>query len=328
MGTRPPGGDGARSARGFRRRFPVPFILLVLLGACSYGALSTFVKFAYAAGFSTGEVTGAQTLIGAGFTWLMALAAGRFRLSRGEGLKLLAAGVPAGLTGILYYSSLKYVTASLAVVLLFQFTWMGVLVEAVMQRRWPGPEKLVSLGVLLAGTLLAGGVFEANAGAFHPLGVGLGLLAALSYTLVILFSGRVALSVSPTLRSALMASGAALVTACIFPPTFLSTGALGAGLWKWASILGFLGLVVPTFCFARGMPRVGAGLGAILGAAELPMATMMAAVVLGEHVSALRWLGVALVLAGIVLPELWARRGAASPALSLDEALDDALPGK
>lgn len=307
----------------------MPFILLVLLGACSYGALSTFVKFAYAAGFSTGEVTGAQTLIGAGFTWLMVLAAGRSRLSRGEALKLLAAGVPAGLTGILYYSALKYVTASLAVVLLFQFTWMGVLVEAVMHRRRPGPEKLVSLGVLLVGTLLAGGVFEAHAaGTFHPLGVGLGLLSALSYTLVILFSGKVALNVSPSLRSALMASGAALVTACIFPPRFLFTGALGAGLWKWASILGFLGLVVPTFCFARGMPRVGAGLGAILGAAELPMATLMAAVVLGEHVSPLRWLGVALVLAGIVLPELWTRRAGTSSSLGLNDDLDDALPGK
>jgi drug/metabolite transporter (DMT)-like permease len=125
-----------------------------------------------------------------------------------------------------------------------------------------------------------------------------------------------------------MASGAALVTLCIFPPRFLVSGALGAGLWKWASILGFLGLVVPTFCFARGMPRVGAGLGAILGAAELPMATMMAAVVLGEHVSALRWLGVALVLAGIVLPELWMRRAGASSALGLKDDLDDALPGK
>ncbi len=305
----------------------MPFILLVLLGACSYGALSTFVKLAYAAGFTTGEVTGAQTLLGAGFTWVMALSAGRLQLSRREAWRLLAAGVPAGLTGILYYGSLQYVTASLAVVLLFQFTWMGVLVEALSQRRWPAPERLWSLAVLLGGTLLAGGVFEAGVGAFHPLGVGLGLLAALSYTLVILFSGKVAVSVSPWLRSALMSSGTALVTACIFPPTFLASGALGAGLWKWASILGLLGLVVPTFCFARGMPRVGPGLGAILGAAELPMATMMAAVVLGEEVSATRWLGVALVLGGMVLPELWARR-AARPSLPLEEDLDVAIAGE
>ncbi|XXF77063.1 DMT family transporter [Myxococcaceae bacterium GXIMD 01537] len=287
----------------------MPSILLVLLGACSYGALSTFVKFAYAQGFTTGEVVGSQTLLGAGLTWLVALAGGRVRMTWREALLLLVSGMPMGLTGILYYSALRYVTASLAVVLLFQFTWMGVLVESLTQRRWPGPEKLLSLTLLLVGTVVAGGVLDEGLGALHPLGVALGLLAAVSYTLVILFSGRVALGVGTWARTATLCSGSALVTLCVFPPAFLASGALGAGLWKWASVLGFLGLLVPTFCFARGMPKVGAGLGAILGAAELPTATLLAATVLGEHVGPVRWLGVALVLAGIILPELWGRAG-------------------
>jgi drug/metabolite transporter (DMT)-like permease len=64
-------------------------------------------------------------------------------------------------------------------------------------------------------------------------------------------------------------------------------------------------------CFARGMPQVGAGLGAILGAAELPTATLLATAVLGEQMTALRWTGVLLVLVGVALPELRVRRGAA-----------------
>jgi drug/metabolite transporter (DMT)-like permease len=289
-------------------------ILLVLLGACSYGALSTLVKLAYARGFGTGQVVGSQMLLGAGLCWLLALARGSSRPTARQALALLAAGAPVGLTGVVYYASLKHLGAALAVVLLFQFTWMGVLVESVQQRRLPSREKLASLAVLALGTLLASGVAEAGAGSLSGVGVVLGLLSAVSYTAVILASGRVALSVDPFVRSAWMVTGGLMLALCIFPPTFLADGSLGAGLWPWGLALGFLGMVVPTVCFARGMPQVGAGLGAILGAAELPMATLLATAVLGEQMTPLRWTGVGLVLLGVALPELpWRRARAPLP---------------
>ena len=283
-------------------------ILLVLLGACSYGALSTLVKLAYARGFGTGQVVGSQMLLGAGLCWLLALARGSSRPTPRQALALLAAGAPVGFTGVVYYASLQHLGAALAVVLLFQFTWMGVLVEAVQQRRLPSREKLASHAVLALGTLLASGVAEAGAGSLNGVGLLLGLLSAVSYTAVILASGRVALAVDPFVRSAWMVTGGLVLALCIFPPTFLADGSLGAGLWPWGLALGFLGMVVPTVCFARGMPQVGAGLGAILGAAELPTATLLATAVLGEQMTALRWTGVALVLLGVALPEVRWRR--------------------
>ncbi|MBF5042172.1 EamA family transporter [Aggregicoccus sp. 17bor-14] len=285
-------------------------ILLVLLGACSYGALSTLVKLAYGRGFGTGQVVGSQMLLGAALCWLLALAKGRSRASPRQALALMAAGAPVGLTGCLYYASLRYQGAALAVVLLFQFTWMGVLVEAVQARRWPGKEKLASLGVLALGTLFASGVAEGGAGSLSLIGLGLGLLSAVSYTAVILASGKVALAIDPFVRSAWMVTGGLVVALAVFPPAFLVDGSLTHGLWPWGLALGFLGMVVPTVCFARGMPHVGPGLGAILGAAELPTATLMATAVLGEQMTALRWVGVVLVLAGVALPELRVRRAA------------------
>jgi drug/metabolite transporter (DMT)-like permease len=287
-------------------------ILLVLLGACSYGALSTLVKLAYARGFGTGQVVGSQMLLGAGLCWLLALALGRSRPGVRQALALLAAGAPVGLTGCLYYASLRHQGAALAVVLLFQFTWMGVLLEALQRREWPSREKLVSLGVLAAGTVLASGIAEGSAGSLSAAGLGLGLLSAVSYTAVIVGSGRVALAIDPFVRSAWMVTGGLLVALLVFPPAFLVDGSLvQGGLWPWGLALGFLGMVVPTVCFARGMPQVGAGLGAILGAAELPTATLLATAVLGEQMTALRWTGVLLVLVGVALPELRVRRAAA-----------------
>lgn len=47
------------------------YALIVFLGGCCYGILSTFVKLAYSAGFSTPEVTGAQYFFGTVLSWFL-----------------------------------------------------------------------------------------------------------------------------------------------------------------------------------------------------------------------------------------------------------------
>ncbi|EOG1934919.1 hypothetical protein ACK43P_004145 [Providencia stuartii] len=48
-------------------------LVLVSLGACSYGILSTLVVLAYQAGFSLNDVIGSQTVLGAALLWLFVL---------------------------------------------------------------------------------------------------------------------------------------------------------------------------------------------------------------------------------------------------------------
>ncbi|NOU98502.1 EamA family transporter, partial [Paenibacillus sp. LMG 31457] len=73
---------------------------------------------------------------------------------------LMIAGVPTAVTGLLYYQSLRYIPNSLAILLLFQFTWMGVLINSVEQRRRPNGIMLITLTVLFGGTLLAAGILD------------------------------------------------------------------------------------------------------------------------------------------------------------------------
>jgi len=284
----------------------VRFVILVALGSVSYGVLSTIVKRAYAAGFRPDQVVGAQMIFGACMVALLAAIFGR----GGGGARprqlahLLAAGIPIGLTGSVHYSALQYVGAALAVVLLFQFTWMGVLLEAVVDRRPPGRTRLVALALLLGGTALASGLFEAGVGPVDPRGLGLGLLSGVSYTAFIFVSGRVQTSVQPWLRSFTMVLGSAIVASLIFPPRFLVDGSLSAGLWPYGLSLALFGPVIPTVCFNFGVPRIGPGLASILGAIELPTAVLLSTLVLGEHVSTLQWVGIVVLLVGVSVPEL------------------------
>ncbi|MEX6004058.1 hypothetical protein AB6H14_19705 [Providencia vermicola] len=54
-------------------------LVLVSLGACSYGILSTLVVLAYQAGFSLNDVIGSQTVLGAALLWVFVLAGSAMR---------------------------------------------------------------------------------------------------------------------------------------------------------------------------------------------------------------------------------------------------------
>ncbi|NEW05042.1 EamA family transporter [Paenibacillus sp. SYP-B3998] len=294
------------------------YILFVLAGACSFGLLSTFVKKAYESGFNVGEVVGSQNLFGVLMLWFLvfvtakstkqASASSSFKVTRRQVFSLMAVGTTTGLTGMLYYAALQYISASFAIILLFQFTWMGILLEAILERKRPGKDKLFSLVILFIGIIMASGYIGGGQQAVSWIGITLGLLSAVTYALFIWFSGKTAKDVAPITRSAIMLTGSFILVMLIFPPHFLVNGALHQELLPWALLLALFGVVIPPLFYAIGVPKVGGGLATILSAAELPTAVVMSYVVLNEAVNWLQWLGVAVTMFGIALPELMKRK--------------------
>lgn len=303
------------------------YMISVFVGAASYGILSTFVVLAYGEGYTLGEVVGSQLLIGFLLSWLFATMMerkqrrsasaaqarnsdagsaqpGPRRLAWKTRLFLMAAGLPTAITGLVYYQSLRYIPASLAILLLFQFTWIGVLLQSIRQKKRPTRAIFITLAILLGGTVLAAGIIEQGGGSFHPLGVTLGFLAAISYTMFILFSGKAAPEVAPATRSKWMMAGGMLFVFILFPPQFLWNGDLFSSLFLFGALLGLFGAFIPPLLFAYGVPHIGEGMAGILGAAELPVAVLLSSIVLHEQVSWLQWVGVVVVLAGVAYPEL------------------------
>ncbi|WP_308634137.1 EamA family transporter [Paenibacillus silvisoli] len=299
------------------------YMLSVFLGAVSYGILSTIVVHAYGDGYSLGEVVGTQLLTGFILSWLLvlglqlrskraaakAIAAGEtvqttVKLTWKQRFMLMAAGIPTALTGLLYYQSLKFIPNSLAIILLFQFTWMGVLIHAVSTRKRPNGIMLLTISVLFGGTVLAAGIIEQGISEFNVTGAVLGLLAAVSYSLFVLFSGRAVPAAHPAYRSVWMITGGLIFVFILFPPVYLFNGVIWSSLLLFGFLLGLFGAFIPPVLFAAGVPHIGEGMAGVLGASELPVAVMLSAVVLHEHVSALQWAGVILVLLGVALPEL------------------------
>ncbi|MFZ3590273.1 EamA family transporter [Bacillus sp. DJP31] len=286
------------------------YALLVFIGGCSFGILSTFVKLAYSAGYVMAEVTGSQVLFGTLIIWMVTIFTKKKKVSLNQTLKIMLAGIPMGLTGLLYYQSLQTLDASLAIIFLFQFIWIGTLIEWVYYKRIPSSGKVLSIVILLSGSILAAGFLGESVQSLSWQGVIWGLLSAFTFSLFIFFSSIIGNHVPAVQKSALFSTGALIITFLLFPPVFLIDVPTLVGVMPYGLILGIFGVVLPPLFFSIGMPHVGPSLGTILTASELPVAIIMSAFVLSEDVGQLQWLGVALILGGIVIGNLKRKKDA------------------
>lgn len=229
---------------------------------------------------------GGQVFFGMLLLWMAALRHRGFPLNGRRVLTLICCGLPIGLTTMFYYTALQTVTASFAIILLFQFVWVSTAIDCVFSRRLPDRQKVAAIAILLPGSVLAAGLVGSSDNISLTSGVLWGLASAVSYSFVLLVSGMVGCEVPPVLKSALMSVGAATVIFAFMPPTFLLS-------------LGSIAAVAP-----YGIPHTGPSLGSILTSSELPMAILMAFFVLGEHIALVQWLGVALIFLGVIVGNL------------------------
>jgi drug/metabolite transporter (DMT)-like permease len=280
-------------------------VFLIGLGATSYGMLATFVKMAYAEGFTTPEVTIAQFVYG--ITGILLINAFQKAQNKNQAAKaapktiaqLLLAGTSLGMTSVFYYLAVKYIPVSIAIVLLMQTVWMGVLFEMLLEKKIPSAQKITSVVVVLLGTALATNIIE-NQIAFDWRGIVLGLLSAASFTTTMFTANRVGIGVSSAQRSLFMLLGGAVI---VFGFAIANqTGDFHFGIFnKWGIVLALFGTIIPPLLFNAGFPLTGIGLGSIVSALELPVSVLMAYFLLNENINTWQWIGIVLIILAIVI---------------------------
>ncbi|NLC90747.1 MAG: DMT family transporter, partial [Methanocorpusculum parvum] len=223
-------------------------------------------------------------------------------------------GIVMALVTVCYFLSLGYLPISLAVVLLFKYSWIGVVIESVTGRRLPSRNKVIACVVILIGTILAGGIIGSglSLAEMNPIGIVLGLLAAFFYALFVHLSGRVSPELAPMNRSFFIAT-AGMAFVLLFVGTLYGGAAVIEGITNVNALaysipLGLFGIAIPIFFLAVGAPKVSTGMATILNSAELPVEVLAAAVIILEPVAALRWVGVIVILMGIALPYILERK--------------------
>lgn len=280
-------------------------VLLIALGASSYGMLATFVKIAYSEGFTTPEVTVAQFIYGIiGIVLVNTIQKFKSKnqantASAKTTIQLMVAGTSLGMTSVFYYLAVKYIPVSIAIVLLMQTVWMGVLFEMLLEKKIPSTQKIISVFVVLVGTALATNIIENKLGTDWR-GIVLGLLSAASFTTTMFTANRVGINVSSAQRSLFMLLGGAVI---VFGFAFATqTGDFNFEIFaKWGIVLALFGTIIPPLLFNLGFPLTGIGLGSIVSALELPVSVLMAYFLLNENINTWQWIGIVLIILAIVI---------------------------
>ncbi|MED3662116.1 DMT family transporter [Ureibacillus sp. FSL K6-8385] len=285
--------------------------ILILTAAGSYGILSTIIKIAMEVGFTADEAVTSQYLIGFCLSFLLLfMKKRRFpKFRKKDFITLLFAGIFTGTTGIVYGKSLNYLPASLAVVLLFQFTWIGMLIDCLLRKRWPSRPEAASLVLLFAGTIFASGLVDADLSGIRWQGWFFGFCSAFSFAIFLQINSKSIEGIA-TIERTFFTSFFALIMISIFlSPEIVWNGILiREGLWKFGLALGFFGTIIPIFLLAIAVPKVGGGLTSILSAMELPVAVFASVIVLHEPFSWLQVIGIVLILTGIALPTIFSEK--------------------
>ncbi len=127
-----------------------------------------------------------------------------------------------------------------------------------------------------------------------------GILAALCYTATMYSSNTLELHLPPLTRSLYMIAGGLIIIVLVFRSSI--NGDFSYMIFaRWGLIVSLFGTILPPLLFTRGMPLTGMGLGAIIASIEIPIAVIMANLLLNEPVTPLQWIGVALILMAVVL---------------------------
>ncbi|MBG6236244.1 drug/metabolite transporter (DMT)-like permease [Pedobacter sp. CAN_A7] len=276
--------------------------ILIAMGASSYGMLGTFVKLAYLDGFSTAEVTVSQFILGF-FALLMISLFGNQKEAKAPDvkstIKLITAGSSLGLTSIFYYMAVQYISVGIAIVLLMQTVWMGVVLEMFLHKKVPGKAKIGAVFIILAGTVLATRVLNDSVN-INWTGFGWGLLAACTYTATMYTANNLEIQLPPLKRSLFMILGGLIIVLFIFHSSLNQHFSVGI-FTNWGLLVSLFGTVLPPLLFTRGMPLTGIGLGAIISSIEIPVAILTANILLDEPVSLFQWIGIVLILFAMVL---------------------------
>jgi drug/metabolite transporter (DMT)-like permease len=272
-------------------------VLLAITSATGFGVMPVLTKVVYDSGAGPFGVLSVRFSVAAVLLVLLARLRGE-RLPRGRALRNLAllGGIGYVFESLCYFSALTRISAGLTALLLYLYPALVVLLSAVVLRHRPAPVAIGCVVVATIGTALtigpvAGGQLD---------GVLLGLSAAASYAVYIVLSSTATAGVGPLAASAVVMGACGLVYDALAGAT---AAALPSSAAAWAALAGvtLLGTVVAVAAFFGALALLGPSDTAVLSTVEPVVSVGVAAVALGETLSAIQLVGGTLVIAAVVV---------------------------
>jgi drug/metabolite transporter (DMT)-like permease len=314
---------------------------LVVVSAFGYGSGSILAGPIYDTGIDWLTLVGWRFAIGAALGWVWVLgSAGRRAALRSMRRRQVVVALALGalFTGNAgtYYAGLETVPAALAGVIVYTYPVMVAVLSLWFVTRLPGPRPWIAAGLGVAGTVLALGGIEPGA-APPTIGLALVIASAVIYSVWIILAARLAGERRDRLAVEGSQGGAAVGDAAVTSTLMMSAtatvyfvaaavvgrpllpGLVPADAWPGIAAVGVVASFLAIQTFYAGSRRIGAARAALTATVEPVIIVVLAAVFLGQTLSAIQLAGAACILIGVVVAQTAPRgRGDPEPAQPLD----------
>lgn len=277
--------------------------VLIFIAGSSYGFIVPVIKTANENGIFPSTVLPLQYLIALVASLAFVLIR-RIEWSSPRKLcEMAVLGIFTGGTSICYYTAVTLLPSSAALTLLFQYVWISVLIECIHKRKLPTLSSVISIVVILVGTVFATGLLDGSVGSLDPIGVAFGAASAIFYALFLYFSGIIGVGQPTALRAVMLAAGGVIVTSIVSPSAYIAA-VQTPEVWPYSLALSILGIIFPTTVINFASPKLSAGMVSIMASSELPVGILAAWVLVTDVPSPLVIFGAILVLVGIFLKQI------------------------
>jgi drug/metabolite transporter (DMT)-like permease len=287
-------------------------VLLVILATAGWSTAGVWVKLVV----ENSGISSIDLAFWRDFVMFLLLLAGLLLLKR-EWLHIhrrdlpwliLMGAIGIGVFHVLWNLSVLMNGAAIATVLQYNAPVLVALAARLLWQEGLTWQKILAIALALSGTLLIA-LPSASGVQISPVGLSVGLASAAAISVFSLVGKRLTGSYSPwTVMTYVFGFGAlillpvALLTGDSWTLTPLVTAAF-AGFIFFPTLGGF-GL------YTMGLQRLPASVAAIIATTEVPLAAVVAYLVLGERLDGVQWAGMLLVMTGVALismPRAWLR---------------------
>lgn len=299
-----------------------------MVSATGFALQGLFTKAAYQAGSSTATVGAVRFVLTAVVLWIYAAVRRRWgsfplALPRRTALSLIALGAVGYFLGSLFYFvSLRFISVSLAGLLLYTYPAIATMLAVLAGReRWTSRLGIGLVTTLSGVALTLGSPLLSSTVHTDWRGILLILFNASVYATYIVISDRTVRGVHSVLALAYIATGAALSYAVLTAVTRGLTLSMGLQGWGAIAAMALFSTVLAAGAFLAGMRRLGPARAATLSTLEPLLTVLLAAVLLGERLQPSQLAGGLIILVGVLVI---IRERSESP---IDSAVESSVDG-
>jgi drug/metabolite transporter, DME family len=194
-----------------------------------------------------------------------------------------------------YFVSIAEGSVAVAVTLMYCAPVFVYLVSFTLKLERSTPLKWAAIAMVMLGIVLLTRIYETGTGGVTPIGIGAGLLSALSYAVFIFGFKYAAPHGSP--QTILVIAFVVLVTVLIWPGDADQTVAvLNAPSWPLFAVLGVLGAGLSFILYIVGLKHTAPAVASIVAMVEPVTASLLGILVLNENLVGLQIFGMGLIL--------------------------------